>query len=388
MSRSETRQIHELQQAIKKKDLIIKKKDQKITTLENKLDSEDRRWYAHDNTDRRKKPGKSQLLDIHKTFDGIINDKKRLHKATKKTCKQFDYILKIFMDAAKKYPDAPLFSSDKIRRGNRCKLHIRHVLLLVLMSERLGITQDGFSTLFNVDQSTISRYLEFAKVILLEILPTAENISEEIQDAKNIDEVKHLVPGSNGGELYIDGTHIAIERPSDPAASEVYYIGRKKKHTLNITIVANRDKLVIATGKPMPGSMPDLDMFRDNEIDLGPLSKSMNDENVRKKDKVTVYVDKGYQAIEGDLPGANVQKPTKKPKNAELDGAQKNENKRISNIRIKVEHAICRLKQYKILAKLYVGTDEDLRRDLLIVTGLANFDLLWDAKRERLKHGF
>ena len=109
---------------------------------------------------------------------------------------------------------------------------------------------------------------------------------------------------------------------------------------------------------------------------------------IGEKDKVTVYVDKGYQAIEDDLPGANVQKPTKKPKNAELDDTQKNKNRRISNIRIKVEHAIFRLKQYKILAKLYVGTDEDLRRNLLIVTGLANFDLLWDAKRERLKHGF
>ena len=106
MSRSENRQIHELQQA-------IKKKDQKITTLENKLDSKDRRWYAHENTDRRKKPGKSQLLDIHKTFDGIINDKKRLLKATKKTCKQFDYILKIFTDATKKYPDVRCFQATR-----------------------------------------------------------------------------------------------------------------------------------------------------------------------------------------------------------------------------------------------------------------------------------
>ena len=381
MSDYKNKTTHELQQ-------IIKEKDQKITVLKNKLDNEDRLWYAYENTNRRKKPGKFQLMHAYETFDGIINDKKRLHKATKKTCKQFDYILKIFTDVAKKYPDTPLFSDDMVRRGNRCKLHIRHVLLLALMSERLGITQDGFSSIFDVDQSTISRYLEFAKTILLEILPTAEKITEKIRNAKSIEEIKHLVPGSNGGELYIDGTHISIERSSDPAASKVYYIGRKKKHTLNITIVANRDKLIIATGTPMPGSMPDLDMFRDNDIDLGPLSKSMNDENVRKKDKVTVYVDKGYQAIEDDLPGANIQKPTKKPKNAELDDTQKNENRRISNIRIKIEHAICRIKQYKILAKLYVGTDEDLRRDLLIVTGLANFDLLWDERRERLKHGF
>ncbi len=242
--------------------------------------------------------------------------------------------------------------------------------------------------IFGVDQSTISRYLEFARTILLEILPTAENISEEIQNAKSIEEIKHLVPGSNGGELYIDGTHIAIERPSDPAASEVYYIGRKKKHTLNTTIVANRDKLVITTGKPVPGSMQDLKMLQYNNINLGPLSKSMKDKNAVKKDKVTVYVDKGYQAIEKDLPGANVQKPTKKPKNAELDGAQKNKNRRISNIRIKVEHAIRLLKLYKILIHLYVGTDAEFYRDLQVVTGLANFDLLWDERRERLKYGF
>ena len=134
--------------------------------------------------------------------------------------------------------------------------------------------------------------------------------------------------------------------------------------------------------------MPDLDMFRDNEIDLGPLSKSMNDENVAKKDKVTIYVNKGYQAIEKDLPGANVQKPTKKSKGAELDYTQKNENRRISNIRIKVEHTIRFLKLYKVLIHLYVGTNAEFYRDLQVVTGLANFDLLWDELRERLKYGF
>ncbi len=218
------------------------------------------------------------------------------------------------------------------------------------------------------------------------ILP-AENISKEIQNAKNIGKIKYLVPDNNGGEIYIDGTYIAIERPSDPVASKDY-AGRKKKHAINTTIVANCDKLVIAAGKPVPESMQDLDMFCDNEIDLGPLSKSMNDENILKKDEVTAYVDKGYQAIEEDLPGANIQKPTKKPKNAELDDVQKDENGKICNIGIKVEHAICRQKQYKILAKLYVGTDEALYRDLLIVTGLANFDLLWDERRECLKYGF
>ena len=171
----------------------------------------------------------------YETFDGIITDEKRLYKATKKTCKQFDYILNEFTEAAKKHSDAPLFSDDMVYRGNRCN-HMRHVLLLALMSEKLGITRDGFSSIFDVDQSTISRYLEFAKTILLEILPTAEKITQILRNARTIEEIKHLVPGSNGGELYIDGTHISIERPSDLAASEGYYAGRKKKHTLNITI--------------------------------------------------------------------------------------------------------------------------------------------------------
>ena len=45
-----------------------------------------------------------------------------------------------------------------------------------------------------MDQSTISRYLEFVKTILLEILPTAK----KIQNAKGIGEIKHLVRAATG----------------------------------------------------------------------------------------------------------------------------------------------------------------------------------------------
>ena len=370
------------------KDQIIYRQQQEIKSLKKKLYKEDDLWYADENADRRNKPEKSKIMHRCELLDEFIANPTMLYHTTKKNPKQFNYILKKFTHKVKADPDAPLFSDDRFYPGNRCKLHIRHVLLLIMMKEKLGISQYELMPIFGVDQSTISRYLEFARTILLEILPTAEKITKKIQNAKSIEEIKYLVPGSNGGELYIDGTHISIERPTDPDARKDYYSGKKKKHTLNITIVANRDKLVITTGKPVPGSMQDLKMFQYNNINLGPLSKSMKDKNAAKKDKVTVYVDKGYQAIEKELPGANVQKPTKKPKNAELDDTQKNKNRRISNIRIKVEHAIRLLKLYKVLIHLYVGTDAEFYRDLQVVTGLANFDLLWDERWERLKYGF
>ncbi len=138
------------------------------------------------------------------TLDNILSDEDLLHQATKKIPKQFKYLLNKFSTAIKKRSDAPLFFEDRVDPGNRCKLHIRHVLLLELMKKRLGISQYGLMIFFGVDQSTISKYHKFANSVLAEILPTAEKITKLIQ--KNAPgTIKELVPDKT---LIIDGSHV------------------------------------------------------------------------------------------------------------------------------------------------------------------------------------
>ncbi len=80
--------------------------------------------------------------------------------------------------------------------------------------------------------------------------------------------------------------------------------------------------------------------------------------------------------------------PIKKPKNKKLTQQQKMHTKKVNRIRVRIEHAIGRIKQYRITSQPYIGTDEEFHDELVVLTGLVNFDLLWDEKHERLKLDF
>ncbi len=75
--------------------------------------------------------------------------------------------------------------------------------------------------------------------------------------------------------------------------------------------------------------------------------------------------------------------PEKKKPRVELTQRQKDSNKRISAKRVKVEHSIRRIKQWARMTDPYGGTVEEFHEELVVCTGLANFGLLWDAKRKR-----
>ncbi len=213
------------------------------------------------------------------TLDNILSDEVLLHQATKKRFKQFKYLLDEFSTAIKKRSDAPLFFEDRVDPGNRCKLHKRHVLLLELMKKRLGLSQYGLMIFFGVNQSTISRYHKFANSVLAEILPTAEKITKLIQ--KNAPgTIKELVPDKT---LIIDGSHVEIQRPTYKDARKTYYSGKKKRHSINTTVVTTTSGLILATGKSAQGSMHDITMFCEDNIKLGPLTARHEEQKDKEK---------------------------------------------------------------------------------------------------------
>ena len=61
----------------------------------------------------------------------------------------------------------------------------------------------------------------------------------------------------------------------------------------------------------------------------------------------TLYQDTGFQGF--SLAGVTIMQPKKKPRNQELNSADKENNRLISKIRIRVEHAIGGVKRYRIV---------------------------------------
>ena len=79
--------------------------------------------------------------DLHRieVFDGIISDESSLHSATMRSMEEFKYILEHVKAYATAYNEMPLFCDDESRAsdpGNRCKLRLRHALLLVLVRKK------------------------------------------------------------------------------------------------------------------------------------------------------------------------------------------------------------------------------------------------------------
>ena len=79
--------------------------------------------------------------------------------------------------------------------------------------------------------------------------------------------------------------------------------------------------------------------------------------------------DKGYQGIQHDCKASL---PDKKPKGKELSEAQKARNRRISQVRIVVEHTIRRMKIFQVLAQTYRHSRDSHDVAFEIVAALTN----------------
>ena len=63
---------------------------------------------------------------------------------------------------------------------------------------------------------------------------------------------------------------------------------------------------------------------------------------------ITLWLDLGFTSVNKDYPDASVMVPKKKPRGKELTGKEKAQNKVISSIQVRVEHAIGGIKRMRI----------------------------------------
>ena len=99
-------------------------------------------------------PGSNTDLHRIEVFDGVISDKSSLHSATLCSKEEFQYILERTEVHATASGDMPLFHDDKSRAsdpGNRCRLRIRHALLMALIRKKDNHTQGTLQAIFGVD---------------------------------------------------------------------------------------------------------------------------------------------------------------------------------------------------------------------------------------------
>ena len=360
-------------------DQIIRNLQQENKNLKNTLDLERRLWNS-----RESGWDSNTSTDLHRieVFDGIISDKSSLHSATLCSREEFQHILERVLAYATASGDMPLFRDDESRAsdpGNRCRLRIRHALLMALMHKKDNPTQGTLQAIFGIDQTSVCRCLKVMDKMLAEVLPTARNMSNEITACQTKEEFKRIMPGDDGGDIIAGGTHCPVRRPSEKTLRRMMYSGKKKRFTYNTTVCTNADGVVIGISKSSVGSTGDITLLREDPMPFGKWAESMHEASTPDQDRIRVWVDRGDQGTDKDLPGASLMIPHKRSKNHRtLTAEQKEHNHRVNSTRMRVEHSIGRLKRYARLAEPYDKTMGRFNYEFNMITELVNLHLLWD----------
>ena len=114
----------------------------------------------------------------------------------------------------------------------------------------------------------------------------------------------------------------------------------KKAHTIKSEIIIDMDGEILMVDTNHPGSVHDKTIFDQKELDKN----------------LPVWGDSGYQGIQTEYKHCEI--PYKKPKNGELQTDEKEYNRRLSSIRVRVEHVIGAIKRMHILKNKFRGPRE------------------------------
>ena len=208
---------------------------------------------------------------------------------------------------------------------------------MLLVYYRLYITYTLAGFLFDLDQSNICRDIQKIERLVRECLPVLQKIYSITKRLRTPDEVEKYFPGFLA---FIDSTEQQIPRPTDNRRKKIFYSGKKKRHTVKIQLMVNNHGYILHKTDHKKGLRHDYDVYKK----IHP---------VTPKQVVNVF-DLGYLGIEKDFPQQLSFIPHRKKRNLlQLSQEQKEDNQGHAQKRIIIEHTICRLKKYRILADIF-----------------------------------
>jgi len=153
--------------------------------------------------------------------------------------------------------------------------------------------------------------------------------------------------------LMVDGTERPVHRSKEAGKRKKSYSGKKKRHTAVHQIITDNNKRILAVGPAQDGRKHDKRIF--------------DESRVVKPPDIIVLGDLGYL-------GTAFEVPIKKPKKKALSKEDKAYNRWHSGLRVGVEHAIGRMKKFKIFADILRNNGQ---QNMIVknVAALANINL-------------
>jgi len=237
--------------------------------------------------------------------------------------------------------------------GPKHALALGDRLLMLLIYYRTYVTHAFLGFLFGVDDSSVGRNINPLQPLLAGIFRIPER-RVELREG----EVR---------ELFFDATEQQVRRPGPGRGRRAYYSGKKKRHTAKHQVVAVRRR-------KRPGPCP-RGGRKPRKVRVAAVSPMFpgrtHDKKAYDRTRVTAPPDVGRS---GDTAykGTPLRTPHRKPPKGVLTAWQKRANRRLARRRVAAEHAIGKMKIWRVAADRYRNP---LRRHTLIfknVAGLHN----------------
>lgn len=226
-------------------------------------------------------------------------------------------------------------------------------LVFILTYLRKATTQDIFGEVFGMSQPIANKWIHTLLPCLNQSL--AELGELPAREANDLD-----FPEEQGQVFFQDGAERPIQRPKEKEAQRTYYSGKKKRHTIKNNVLIDEKAKIRLLTPTCEGKKHD---------------KKISDEAAFSLPEGSyLYQDTGFQGF--SLEGVTIVQPKKKPRNNELTNEEKENNRNISRIRIRVEHAICGVKRYRIVKDQLRNWKKGFRDQVMeTCCGLHNFRL-------------
>jgi len=248
----------------------------------------------------------------------------------------------------------------KVGAGRPFKLDVKDRVPMLLVYYRLYITYTLASFLFDLDQINICRDIQKIESLVRRCLPIPQKIYNITKRLRTPDEVEAYFPGFLS---FIDSTEQQIPRPTDNKSKrKLFYSGKKKRHTVKTQFMTNNHGIIIHKSNHNQGKRHDYDIYKENH----PITPK----------QVVNVADLGYLGIEKDFPEQKSSLPNKKKKKMQSSIEQKEFNRGHAKKRIVIEHTICRLKKYRILADIFRNKLRKYNKVSDIVSGLVNYRIM------------
>jgi DDE superfamily endonuclease/Helix-turn-helix of DDE superfamily endonuclease len=206
-----------------------------------------------------------------------------------------------------------------------------HKVLMTLLYLRHNVQHEVVGALFGFSADTAENAFHEVVPVLRDLFP-AEKWDAEKQWRRN----EPTWTPEAVDKVIIDSFESPVRRPSLQERQKRVYSGKKKRHTLKTQLATDQDGEILTVEAGQRGPHADLKLY-----EAAPLPEPIAD-----KPRIG---DTGSHSQEHP----EFTTPHKKPRGGELREEQKAENKEIARQRIVVEHAIRRVKGFRILRDDY-----------------------------------